>query len=219
MTRVNGKQIVQPLIKIPAIVLRRGLLPFIGWMGVGVFTSLIGFFSTFDANIGACMGEGNCILGILLAVFWILASPVAYFVLARRFAIMRTLFYLLRYFQEPLWVFILKKYFAAAKAQKGKVTENTLIKYAKAYKKRLYNMSWLMRNIVRVLLFIVPFFEVMEETLEKEELDALTPEELADEMAPRLSHATADLLSGYMSLPLWGLFGLQWMVMLVIWTL
>ena len=214
-----AKVSLKPVAKVTGIVFRRGVLAFVGWLVVGVLNSLFGLLATFPLSLGSIIAWENWGWGIALSLFYIIVSPVVYFILAKNFAITRTVFFLLSYAQEPLWVYILTKYFAAAKKKHGKVTENKLIKFAKAYKKRLGNMPWLMRNVVRVVLWIVPFFEVMEETLEQKDLDNLTPQELANEMAPRLSHATADMLSGYASLFLWGFLALQWLVVALAWWL
>jgi hypothetical protein len=133
--------------------------------------------------------------GLALSLFF-LAGPVAYFYLGKTYAIMATVFHLLTYAQIPLWSYFLRKSFEAARRKHGEISSGQFVRFARGYVRRLENMNWFMRQVMWGIMQAVPILEVLEETAQREDLEAYEPEELAQQIGPRLSEATADTLAG-----------------------
>jgi len=151
---------------------------------------------------------------IVYGVIMIVGCPILYFFIGQTYGINSGIYYLLKKRTAFIWRYVLMKLFERLE-KKGKLKEGRssggeeFLAEARHYLKELPGVPWGLRHILKVVLWLLPFNDALEDCAREAAQRPMTSPEMADMMAPRLSAAAAELLFEPSLLWFWLLVGLQ----------
>jgi len=190
--------------------------PIIGFTLLGSFISVALFFvgigpASSHCGVSETSSVWGCLWGLLFLVVYLMGAPILYFFIAKTYGVLAGIHYVVSTRQAFIWRYVLKQQFKRMERDGLLDTDGNVsggeqfMAYTKQYIKTLPGVPWALRQVLRAILFLVPFHDALAETLTEIRAEtqgrAMSSEEVAERLTPRLADEATRL--AFDPTPLW----------------